>query len=425
MSRSLAADVLEDIFFRRKSFDDSFSEHAGQTKLEARDRAFAYNLVATTLRRLGQIDDLISRCLERPLPKKARGAQTILRLGTAQLLFMNVSDHAAVDTSVTLAQDRKQGPYKKLINAVLRRLGREGQSLLTSQDETKLNTPDWLWKSWVAAYGEESARHIAESHLHQAPLDVSVKTAPETWAANLKGELLPTGTIRLSNHPGVENLPGYEDGSWWVQDAAAALPVQLFPALEGLQIADLCAAPGGKTAQLVAAGARVTAIDRSEKRMRVLQENMDRLSLDATCVIGDAVQWRPDKPLDGVLIDAPCSATGTIRRHPDIPWTKSPDDVAGVAKIQRALLDASIEMVRPGGVIVFATCSLQPEEGPLAVSKFLDSRSDVSSDPLSSADIPVPSECITPEGYLRTLPHCLSEKGGMDGFFAARLVRSH
>ena len=425
MPRSLAANVLEDILHRRKSFDNSFSDHGGRAKLEVRDRAFAYNLVATTLRRLGQIDDLISQCLDRPLPKKARGAQTILRLGVAQLIFMNVSDHAAVDTSVNLAQDRKQGPYKKLINAVLRRLGREGASLLSAQTPTILNTPAWLWDSWITAYGDQAARHIAESHLQPPPLDISVNSSTETWAADLDGHLLPTGSIRITDHSGVEKLPGYKEGAWWVQDAAAALPVRLFRELAGQRIADLCAAPGGKTAQLASAGARVTAIDRSEKRMLLLQENMDRLSLETTCVVGDATQWRPDEPLDGVLIDAPCSATGTIRRHPDIPWIKSPADVGGVAKTQRTLLEASIEMVRPGGTIVFATCSLQPEEGPEAISGFLDSCTDVVCDPIGEKEMPVLPDCITSDGHLRTLPCFWPEEGGMDGFFAARLTRIH
>ena len=428
MPRALAADVLEDILFRRKSFDDAFTAGAGSrfraSALAPRDRAFSYNLVATTLRRLGQIDDLIDSCLETPLPDKARAARTILRLGAAQLLFMNVSAYAAVDTSVGLAQTRRQGAYKKLINAILRRLGREGAEMISAQDAQRRNTPDWLWEVWSKAYGEDLTRRITNAHLSQPPLDITVKSNPEAEAAKLGGMLLPTGSIRLKDNPGVESLPGYNQGDWWVQDTAATLPVKLFPHLEGQRIVDLCAAPGGKTAQMAAAGAHVTAIDRSEKRLRLLQENMGRLSLDVSCILEDAVGWRPRHSCDGVLIDAPCSATGTLRRHPDIQWVKSPNDVRGVAKIQLALLKASVEMVRTGGTIIFATCSLQPEEGPLLIQEFLDSVANVRRDPLDNdARFSIP-DMITTDGDLRTFPHFLSDHGGMDGFFAARLIKT-
>ncbi len=428
MPRALAADVLEDILFRRKSFDDAFSArtiHRARTSvLASRDRSFSYNLVATTLRRLGQIDDLIDNCLETPLPGKARGALTILRLGAAQLLFMNVSDHAAVNTSVDLAQLRRQGVYKKLINAILRRLGREGSKMILAQDESRRNTPAWLWDNWCKAYGEDLTRRIASAHLIPPPLDITVKSNLEEVAEALGGTLLPTGSVRLQDRPSVEILPGFDQGDWWVQDTAATLPVKLFPHLKGKRIIDLCAAPGGKTAQMAAAGAYVTAIDRSEKRIRLLQENMVRLSLDVSCIVEDAVQWRPREACDGVLIDAPCSATGTLRRHPDVQWIKSPNDVLGVAKIQRALLEASVGMVRPGGTIIFATCSLQPEEGPILIEDFLNSCNNVRRDPLDNDTRFFIPDMITADGDLRTFPHFLADYGGMDGFFAARLIRT-
>lgn len=428
MPRALAADVLEDILFRRKSFDDAFaagvSDRARCSAMAPKDRSFSYNLVATTLRRLGQIDELIDSCLVSPLPSKARGALTILRLGVTQLLFMNVSAHAAVDTSVDLAQMRRQGTYKKLINAILRRLGREGTEMISAQDAHRRNTPDWLWDAWTKAYGENLTRQIANAHLSQPPLDITVKSNSEAAVAKLGGTLLPTGSVRLKKNPGVESLPGYSEGDWWVQDTAATLPVKLFPRLKGQEIVDLCAAPGGKTAQMAAAGAHVTAIDRSEKRLRLLQENMGRLSLDVSCILEDAVRWRPGYACDGVLIDAPCSATGTLRRHPDIQWIKSPNDVRGVGKIQRALLNASLEMVKIGGTIIFTTCSLQPEEGPLLIQEFLESGANVRRDPLdANAGVSMP-DMITVDGDLRTFPHFLSDHGGMDGFFAARLIRT-
>ena len=425
MPRDLAADVLEDILYRRNAFAEAFSSRVGRANLVDRDKAFAYNLVATTLRRLGQVDDLIDYCLQKPLPQKSKAAKIVLRLGVTQLFFMNVADHAAVNSSVDLAQRRGQGPYKKLINAILRRLGREGLSIIANQDPEKLNTRDWVWGSWIDTYGEEISRKIANCHFQQPPLDISVKYSPERWANKLNGELLPTGSVRLKTHSGVDNLPGFKEGEWWVQDAAAALPVQLFPALKGKNIADLCAAPGGKTAQLAAAGALVTAIDRSELRMKTLRENMDRLSLDVNCVVADAVQWQAEGELDGVLIDAPCSGTGTLRRHPDIQWIKSAGDVGEVSNVQRALLESSVEIVKRGGTIIFSTCSLQPEEGSLLISDFLRENANVQRAPITVKELTGLGDDMIKDGDLWTLPCHLEEMGGRDGFFAARLIRRY
>jgi 16S rRNA (cytosine967-C5)-methyltransferase len=423
MPRRLALDVLDEILIRKKSFELSFDGHPHVSKLEQRDRNLAYRLTATVLRRLGQLDALIETCLERPLPKKAATARNILRMGAAQICFLDTPHHAAVDTSVDLAQTAGQGPYKKLINAILRRLGREGEKLVGSQDAARLNTPDWLWESWSAAYGEETCRRIAEAHLIMPPLDITVKSDPAAWAEKLDGEMVAGGSIRLSDAGAVTGLPGFETGNWWVQDAAAALPVGLLGDVKDKRVADLCAAPGGKTAQLAAAGAHVTAVDRSKPRLAVLEINLARLNLTADCVEADAVVWEAAEPFDAVLIDAPCTSTGTLRRHPDIGWLKSPKDVAGVAGVQGSLLKAAEKLVKPGGILVYATCSLQAEEGPLAIEKFLSSGAPFERSPVSGEDIGGLSECITEKGELRTLPCHLASAGGMDGFFAARLIR--
>ncbi len=393
------------------------------SQLEQRDRNLAYRLTATVLRRLGQLDALIDMCLERPLPRKAATARNILRMGAAQICFLDTPHHAAVDTSVDLAQAAGQGPYKKLINAILRRLGREGEKLVGSQDAARLNTPDWLWESWLAAYGEDICRQIAEAHLSMPRLDITVKADPAAWADKLGGEVIAGGSIRLSDAGAVTELPGFETGDWWVQDAAAALPVGLLGEVAGKRVADLCAAPGGKTAQLAAAGARVTAVDRSKPRLAVLEQNLTRLNLTADCVEADAAAWEPNEPFDALLIDAPCTSTGTLRRHPDIGWLKSPKDVAGVAGVQGNLLKAAERLIKPGSVLVYATCSLQPEEGPLAIEQFLSSGGPFERSPISAADTGGLSECLTADGDLRTLPCHLASAGGMDGFFAARLIR--
>jgi len=422
MPRLLAANVLEDILYRKQTLEHAFSLQLHRRLLDTRDKSFAFHLILTTLRRLGQIDELIGRCLDRPLPRKAAGAKTILRLGVAQLFFLNVPPHAAVNTSVDLANERKQGPYKKLINAVLRRLNREGKALVGDQDSAKLNTVEWLWESWAAAFGYQICRRIAEAHLCQAPLDLTVKNNAIDWTKKLSGRLLNTGSIRLSKYGDVETLFGYEEGAWWVQDTAAALPVKLLGDIKGLRIADLCAAPGGKTAQLAAGGAEVIAIDRSANRLNRLKQNLDRLSLTVETVVADAILWRPKYLLDAVLIDAPCTATGTIRRHPDIQHLKTPGHLTNGLVIQKALLQAASEMVKPGGMILYVTCSLQPEEGPSIIEEFIGSGAAVSRHPICASELAGIEEFLTSDGDFRTLPCFLAKHGGMDGFFAARLV---
>ena len=428
MPRTLALDVLNATLKSGQPFDEAFNLHPRVNKLEPRDRGFAFHIVITTLRHLGQIDDIINRCLESKLPPKANLARTILQMGVSQLLFLETAAHAAVSTSVNLADQQNQGPYKKLVNAVLRRVDREKQKFLGQQDPARLNTPDWLWVSWVKAYGEDTTRQIAAAHLKMPALDLSVKSNALEWAQKLGGQVLSTGGVRLPSVTNIFELEGFEEGAWWVQDAAASLPAQLFGKdLIGKKIADICAAPGGKTAQLIAAGAKVVALDRSEKRLKVLEENMDRLSFTAEMICADAGVWRPKELLDGVLVDAPCSATGTIRRHPDVQFLKREKDVNNAHQAQSRLLKAAAEMVKPGGQIVFATCSLQPEEGPGVIDAFLSTHPKWQRRILVASDVGGHAGLITDFGDLRTLPfHIgdLEDLDGMDGFFAARLVQS-
>jgi len=418
-ARAAAVEALSAVLRRHQALDEAL-DHDG---LDERDRAFARMLLATALRRRGQVDDLLARCLERPLHSRAALAEDILRLGITQLMFLDTPPHAAVDTAVAMARASGMEGMAKLINAVLRRLSREGAAMLAEQDAEKLNTPGWLWDSWCAAYGEEACRAIARAHLQEASLDVSVKGDAAAWAERMEASLLSSGTVRRPPGGMVSGLPGYDEGGWWVQDVAAALPAKLLGDVQGKWVADLCAAPGGKTAQLAAAGAQVIALDRSAKRLQRLTANLDRLGLSAELVTADAAQWKPTELLDAVLLDAPCSATGTLRRHPDAAWLKAPEDVAKLAITQARLLNAAVAMLKPGGLLIYCTCSLQPEEGAAQIEALLASGAPVRRVPVQPDEIGGWAELITPAGDLRTLPYHHQEIGGMDGFFAARLER--
>ena len=422
-ARTAALDLIGAVLRRKRPLDDAIEDNSAMHELAGRDRAFARLLVATVLRRLGQIDALIADCLSTPLAPRAATVHDILRLGVAQLLFLRTPPHAAVATSVDIAHSRGYLSHKGLVNAVLRRLSIEGAARIDQQDVPRLNTPDWLWQSWSRTYGEPIARAIAVSHLREAPLDLTLRNDAEAWCVKLQGILLPTGTLRRAAGGSLVTLPGYNEGAWWVQDAAAALPARLFGVLGGREVVDLCAAPGGKSAQLAAAGARVTAVDRSTRRLERLVANLRRLALPIEAVAADALTWRPAQPVDAVLLDAPCSTTGAIRRHPDVPYLKAPDDVARLAVVQDNLLRAAIDMLRPGGTLIYCTCSLEPEEGPERIAGLLGAGAPVARRAIDHDEIGVRPEWITVEGDLRTLPFHFDEFDGIDGFFCARLIK--
>jgi 16S rRNA (cytosine967-C5)-methyltransferase len=426
----VAADLIDGVLRRRRALDEQLESRPGNAAFLAladRDRALARRIVATVLRRLGTLRSLTGQFLERGLPADAPRLEAILLAGAAQILWLDVPDHAAVDLAVRLAQaDRRAGRYAGLVNAVLRRIAREGQARIDELDPVALDTPAWMLARWRAAYGEAVAAEIARANGEEPALDLTVRADPESWAARLRGRVLPTGTVRTVAHGAVSLLPGFSEGAWWVQDAAAALPARLLGAIAGKAVADLCAAPGGKTAQLALAGAAVTAVDRSTTRLARLRENLTRLRLDATLVAADATEWSGG-PFDAVLLDAPCSSTGTIRRHPDIPWLKQEAEVAALVALQRRLLGHAVTLLKPGGILVFCTCSLEPEEGIAQVEDLLAREPHMRRLPIGPSELAVAAEFVTPAGDLRTLP-CnwpASEPrmGGLDGFFAARLQR--
>lgn len=434
-SRRIAADILDSVLHKHRTLDEQLegaTAHPGLKSLADRDRALMRRLVATILRRLGTLGHLLSRLLDRGIPTDAPRAQSALLIGAAQILWMDVPDHAAVDLSVRLVQsDRRAAKYAGLVNAVLRRCAREGQSLIDEVRSESLDVPPWLMARWNSHYGESTAKAIAAAINHEPALDLTVKSDASHWATRLHGEALPTGTVRTSLQGSVTMLPGFSEGQWWVQDAAAALPARLFGDLKGQRVIDLCAAPGGKTAQLAQAGAEVTAIDRSPNRVARLRENLGRLSLDARALVADAIEWQDEAAgdgFDGVLVDAPCSATGTIRRHPDVAWLKQDSDIAALTALQQRLLQKAITLLRPGGTLVYCTCSLEPEEGEQVVAALLASEAGIRRVPISATEVAGLTDIVTPSGDLRTLPchlpHDDPTLGGLDGFYAARLTRS-
>jgi 16S rRNA (cytosine967-C5)-methyltransferase len=427
-AREAAVRLLTAVLAEGHSLDGALAKEFQQSSLEPRDRALARLIATTVLRRLGQLEALLHSYLDKPLPKKQGALWPILLSGAAQLLFLNTPPHAAVGLAVEqVRRDRHAARYDKLVNALLRRAGREGRATLEEQDAVSLNIPSWLLQRWVAAYGEETARRIAEASLAEAPLDVSVKSDAEVWASSLGGNVLPTGSVRLNAGGRVDAMPGFTDGAWWVQDAGAALPARLLGDVAGKSVADLCAAPGGKTAQLAAAGATVTALDLSGARLQRLKLNLERLKLDAELVEADAGMWSPGKTFDAVLLDAPCTATGTIRRHPDILRLKRPEDAAALAEIQARLLDNAAGLVAPGGTLMYCTCSLEPEEGPQQVERFLSRHPQFERRPIEAGESGIAPEWLTGAGDLRTLPFHLPGAepalSGLDGFYVARLVR--
>lgn len=421
-ARRRACDLAEAVLVRRRPLDEALEE---RTELDAADRALARKIAATTLRRLGTIDKVLAERLTRGLPDGLPRLGTILRTAACQILFLDVPDYAAVDSAVRMVEaNGKTKGFAGLTNAVLRGIARDKAELLAALDPLD-HLPDWLRQRWLATHGEEHTRAIARIVAVEPPLDLTVKSDPEGWARRLGGAVTATGSVRLKPEGAIPALPGFTDGEWWVQDAAAALPARLLGDVRGLSVADLCAAPGGKTAQLASAGAIVTAVDRSPKRLERLAENMTRLKLDVTTLATDAAEM--DGRFDAILLDAPCTATGTVRGNPDVVHLKSITDIEGLGRLQARLLDRLGDLLKPGGRAVYCTCSLEPEEGESQIEALLARDDRLALDPIRPDELPGIAGFVTPAGHLRTLPsHWPADDdavAGLDGFFAARLVR--
>jgi len=431
-ARQAAARLLAAVVDAKTPLDgltDDAHGHPHYLALDGRDRGLARAILRSALRFRGTIRHLVETRLERPLPPNASALGHILHVGAAQILFLDVPDHAAVSLAVAQAKaDPRARRFSGLVNAVLRGLSRDKDSLLPQALEKRLDASAWFRERLEHAYGPEEAGKILDIHRHEPPLDLTAMGEPGAWAEKLGAIVLPNGSLRLGRlEAAVPDLPGFSEGAWWVQDAAASFPARLLGPVRGLRLADLCAAPGGKTAQLAAAGAAATAVDLSRSRLKRLEANLARLGLSADIVEADILRWEPAEAFDAVLLDAPCSSTGTVRRHPDVPWTKGPADVEKLAALQRRLLDKAWRLLKPGGKLVFSNCSLLPEEGEELWRAFLAETPALSPDPIQADETPGIAGFVSPEGFLRTTPAGWRFESpsplGLDGFFAARAIR--
>ena len=430
-ARQVAARLLAAVIDKQTSLDgltDAVTGHPHLRQLEPRDQGLVKAILTSALRFRGTIEAEIAARLERPLPSGAASLRHVLHVGAAQILCLDVPDSAAVDLAVASANaDPRAARFSGLVNAVLRRIAREAKRLPNPEVAPRRNCPDWLWGRLVEQFGEDRAAMIAATHLARAPIDLTVKSDPEGWAERLGGRAIGTHSVRLAAIEGpISGLEGFEAGEWWVQDVAAALPVRLFGDVAGKRVADLCAAPGGKTAQLAAAGAMVTALDQSASRIRRLKENLDRLQLAAETLTGDLMTFTPERRFEAVLLDAPCSSTGTIRRHPDVAYTKDDAEIDKLADLQLRLLTRAADLVEAGGILVFANCSIDGREGEDVARAFLTARPDFRLEPVAPAELEGFEFAVAPTGFLRTTPEMLGGAeagGGLDGFFAARFKR--
>ncbi|MFZ4164960.1 RsmB/NOP family class I SAM-dependent RNA methyltransferase [Brevundimonas sp. NPDC058933] len=417
-ARLVAGVLLNAALEKRTGLDEALSQSPAKD-LDGPDRAFARAVAMAALRRLGEIDQILDRRLQKAPPAPVR---TILRVALAQTLVLGTPAFAAVSTAVKLAErDAKTRPYKNLVNAVLRGVDRDGPGLTTAES----NLPDWLAARWKATYGEAALLGLALATRDEPATDLSAKPGVdlEVLAQDVEGEVLPGGTVRTGKRGDVAGWPGFEAGDWWVQDAAAAVPARLLGATAGETVLDMCAAPGGKTLQLAAAGAEVTALDRSPARLKRLRQNFDRTGLPVEVVAVPAEDWEDARTFDAVLLDAPCTATGTYRRNPEVLRATRPAEVAKLADVQHRLLDVAAEKVKPGGRLVYCVCSLEREEGETQVIAFLRRNPAFRTVAAVPAEIGAPDEALTAEGWLRILPSQWAERGGVDGFFVAKLER--
>lgn len=426
-ARKAAIRILMAVTLKNRPFDAALDEITKGAELGARDRAFVMNLVMLSLRRLGSLKALINRLLDRGLPRNATWTEAALITGLAQILLMRTADHAAVNETVTLIKNLpgKEKGFAGLVNAVLRRAAREQGTLLERLNSApEEDLPDWLQESWAETYGADEMQHIARSLQTNPPLDISLKPGedPDLWADRLDAHIMPNGTLRRGLTD-VTKLPGYDEGIWWVQDMAASLPVSLLGDIKGKHVLDLCAAPGGKTMQLAARGATVTAVDRNKNRLKRLHANLSRTGLEATVITADAAAYVPEAPVDTILLDAPCSATGTLRRNPDVIWTKDPNDVDKLAGLQARILDHAFSLLPVGGTMVYCVCSLEAREGTDQIDAFLGREKAAERVPIEGLELGGMRELITEKGELLCLPSRRAEDGGMDGFFAARLKK--
>lgn len=427
-ARIAATRILAAVIDRKTSLDGMLDPEHGNPAflpLNDADRGLVKAILQSALRHLPRIDAIIGQLLDNPLPEGARSLHHLLVVAAAQMLYLDVPDHSAVDLAVEQAGgDPRSRRFAKLVNAILRRIGREKSALLASVEDLPC-MPEWFMQRLTDVYGEEHALAIAASQLEPPTIDLTVKSDAIGWAERLGGQIMPSGSIRLDRFRGsIPSLEGFDEGAWWVQDAAAALPAQLFGDLSGKRVADLCAAPGGKTAQLVMAGGNVLAVEQSKSRLKRLEGNLARLALSAEIRCVNLLAMDAAESFDAILLDAPCSSTGTTRRHPDVLWTKDLSDITKLASVQEGLLRHALTLLKPGGRLVFSNCSIDPTEGEDVVSRVLADDAGLQLVPINPADWPGLETAITPKGEFRTTPAMLPDLGGLDGFYAAVIAKT-
>lgn len=434
-ARNAAVLILGNIVDDHKTIDQCCDPVNGLnqfTTLEPRDQALAKAIAITTLRHYRRIGVILSKIYNRKPPQRARILIHAIETAAAQILFMDVPASAAVNLAISIIRNNKPTErFAGFANAVLRSLEREKDTLL-EKSENAHPFPAWMFKKLCSDHGKEKVKLSGQALANKSNLDLTPKFRDADLSKTIEAICIPTNSFRLKTDKPIHELEGYDEGNWWVQDIAASLPAKLLGDIKGKKVADLCAAPGGKTMQLASFGADVTAIDQSEKRLVRLEQNLERTNLEAKIIAADILELEIENEFDAILLDAPCSATGTVRRHPDILWNKTPDSVASLVKLQNELIIKAAQMLKPGGVLIYANCSLLKDEGENLVAKL--NTDGLSLNPIQTTELKGLEHCVNGQGTVRTLPHHLvinsaenkdEALNGMDGFFIARFVKDN
>lgn len=400
-----------------------FTHSKGYKQLRQEDKGFAKLLYLTFIRTTGQCDALIDSLVLKKIEKKNMMIRDILRLGIVQHHFLKTSPYAIVTTALHLIDHLNQKNFKPFVHAVLSKIIRNEHAFLIKETGIDKNFPEWMFTRWRNNFGLGKAQEIAFAFSREAPIDFTIKTDPDLWPKRLGGTLIPFNTIRSYRQSIIESLEGYHQGEWWIQDWSSSLPIKLLNPIAGKKALDLCAAPGGKTAQLIAKGLNVTSIDNSNHRLKRLHENLKRLKMHANVIQDDATTWKSKEKFDYVLIDAPCSGTGTYRRHPERRFLRKENDFESLLMIQEKILQTGIKHLADDGILMYCTCSLEKEENEQQIEKILKNNETIERIPFTLDEVQEMKSILTPLGDIQILPFELSEFGGADGFFIARLKK--
>ena len=421
-TRKKAIEILVKILENNKPLDNAFEESTKKSshfsKLINEDKSFCRLLISTTLRNLISIDYLLTKFLSKPLNKTPFKVLMILRINVAQSFFLKTPDHAVVNTAVELCGKK----WKGLVNGVSREILRNKDKAKKYLNESD-KVPNWLLRRWKRDWGK-NYDEIVTGHLNlNPPIDLYVKNNTNYWARKLNGKKLGNNSIRLFTPGLISNLEGYEQGEWWIQDYSSQIPVSLLEIQNNDDVLDLCAAPGGKTAQLISLGAKVTSIDNNKKRLFRLEQNLKRLGYKAIIKNKDIRNFSTKKTWSKIILDAPCSSTGTLRKNPEIMHQKKESDIVSLSKLQSNLLDTAWDLLKEGGTLLYCTCSLEKEEGEHQVENFIKRKKNSLLDKINNNEIDKKLSVSSQKKWLRIFPNSLNYEGGNDGFFIARIKK--